>query len=110
LKELADRFRTNGRLVAWETRGVFQEEEIAEWAEKADVAVVRDLTRESLITGGSIYTRLLPFGFGAKVTQSGFERLAESLDGADEAYVVVQSEGATGLRKNLRQMFEVEEG
>ncbi len=108
LVRLAERFRTKGRLVAWESRGVFQDEELASWAEVADVAVVRDLTRETPITGGCMYARLLPFGFGAKVTQSGFERLAAAIEGADEAYIVVQSEGARGLRNNLRELFEVE--
>jgi len=96
-----------GRQVAWEPRGMWSADEVRRWAEDAGALVVRDLTRESAPEGDVVYTRLLPFGVGTRVTQNAVEKLAEALEGKSEAYVVIAGEGAQGARARLRQWLEL---
>lgn len=109
LEELAHRVRTQGRQVAWEPRGLFDTSEAQEWAEGAGALLVRDLTREPALVASTVYTRLLPFGVGQRVGQFAVEQLAERLEGASTAYVIMDGEGARGGRSQLRQWFELEE-
>lgn len=109
LGAMIEALRAPGRYVAWEPRGVWSPQESDEIAERMDVLVVRDLSREPVPNQKVLYTRLLPFGLGARVTQSSLERLAEQLEGAEEAFVVVQAQGAKLARSVLREWFELEE-
>lgn len=108
LGEMADKLRADGRHIAWEPRGVFGPEEAEGIAAERGVLLVRDLTRESAPTGAVVYTRLLPFGFGARVSQNSLEQLAAHLENVETAFVVVQSEGAKRTRASLREWFELE--
>lgn len=108
LVESAQRLAAEGRVVAWEPRGVWEEAELAAWAEEAGVTIVRDLTRDDHVGGDVAYTRLLPFGTGARLTQNGLEKLVERLEPLQEAFVIVASEGAVQARTRLREWLGVE--
>lgn len=110
LKEVLDALRAEGQHLAWEPRGVWAPAETQAIAHELSILLVRDLTRETPPEGPVIYTRLLPFGVAARVSQNATEILASHLEDAEVAYVVVQSEGAKMLRDQLRQWFEAEEG
>lgn len=107
LGELVGALAATGARVAWEPRGVWNEAELSKWAARLDVVLVRDLTRDPVAAGEVVYTRLLPFGVGARVTQTALERLAERLEDASEAYVIVQAEGAGRARARLREWLGV---
>jgi|GEM_PF-1057282 len=109
LKSTCDALRGETRKVAWEPRGVWAPEEAEEWAQEVEALLVRDLTREQSPGTETVYTRLLPFGFGARVSQNSIETLAGQLESAETAYVVVQGEGAKMTRTQLREWFELED-
>lgn len=109
LKKMVEALSAEGRQVAWEPRGVWSPNEAVKWAEDVGALLVRDLTREAPPPSAVIYTRLLPFGMGARVSQSAVEMLANRLESAETAYVVVQGEGAKGTRAQLRDWFELED-
>lgn len=108
LGEIADKLRADGRHIAWEPRGVWGAPEAERIAAERGVLLVRDLTREAAPAGSVVYTRLLPFGFGARVSQNALEQLAGQLEAVETAFVVVQSEGAKRTRASLREWFELE--
>lgn len=110
LAALGSALRAEGRHVAWEPRGVWAPAEAERIATDLQMLLVRDLTRERAQHGPVVYTRLLPFGLGARVSQSSIERLAGQLESAQEAYVVVQAQGARMTRAALREWFELEDG
>lgn len=108
LTELSAALTREGTSVAWEPRGVWVPKEAENWAEEAKMILVRDLTREFAPPGPVIYTRILPFGMGARMSQSGREHLAEQLENAEAAYVVAPAEGAKTTRTELRDWLELE--
>ncbi len=103
LGEIATRLASDERRVAWEPRGVWAPAEADGIAEGHGMLLVRDLTREEPPRAPVVYTRLLPFGFGARVSQNALEKLAAALETKERAYVVVQSEGAKRTRSALRE-------
>ncbi|HSC89518.1 MAG TPA: hypothetical protein VLC09_19685 [Polyangiaceae bacterium] len=107
LIEAASRLAAEGRRVAWEPRGLWEQEELEVWTEAAGAQIVRDLTRDAASSADVEYTRLLPFGSGARVTQHSLERLALALQDKTAAYVVVVGEGVQGARSRLRQLLDV---
>jgi uncharacterized protein YecE (DUF72 family) len=104
-----DALRGGDHHIAWEPRGVWAAEEAERIAEEYGALIVRDLTREVAPSNQTIYTRLLPFGTAARVSQNAVEVLAQNLENAEMAYVVVQSEGAKMLRSQLREWLELED-
>jgi hypothetical protein len=81
--------------------------ETESWAEDLNLVLVRDLTQQPAPPGPNIYTRLLPFGTGARISQHAMETLASRLEGHDVAYVVVVGQGAKSTRNTLRDWFEL---
>lgn len=107
LTDVCETLRKGGVQVAWEPRGMWSAHELQQWSDEAGALLVRDLTRESAPSGPIVYTRLLPFGVGTRVTQNAVEKLAEQIAGKTAAYVVIQGEGAHGARARLRQWLEL---
>lgn len=109
LGEIAESLRLEGVHLAWEPRGVWTPEESEQLAEVHRMLLVRDLTRLAAPEGAVVYTRLLPLGMGARLSQTSLEQLATHLEGAEQAFVVVQPEGAKRARAALREWFELEQ-
>lgn len=103
LTSLFDELRSKEWRLAWEPRGVWAPEEAEEWALALGVTLIRDLSREDPPPGPVVYTRLRALGFGAKVGPRAAERVAERLDGAEEAYVVIEGQGARQAATLLRE-------
>lgn len=112
-RELLQRFtgalKGEGRHVGWEPRGLFEANEAEQWAETADALLVRDVSRERAPSGDLVYSRVLPFGHGKRLGQTALERLCSALEGKKSAYVVIDAEGASAARTNLREWLGVEE-
>lgn len=110
LAELTEALRSDTTQICWEPRSVFSPREGERWALEAGVILVRDLTQAERPSGPVVYTRLLPLGFGARVTETGLQTLAARLEGAEEAYVVIQGEGALGARQKLKNWLADDAG
>jgi len=89
---------------AWEPRGVWTDEDAEATASALGVVLVRDLAEHEAPPGPIVYTRLLALGRNARIGAGIIERVAERLEGADEAFVIAEGRGAVGLAKELRQI------
>lgn len=105
LGRLFDELGRDAWRLAWEPRGVWAPDEAERWAEELGVVLVRDASREAPPTGDVVYTRLRGLGFGARVGTRALERLAEHLEGATEAFVVIEGQGAQRADKFLRELL-----
>jgi uncharacterized protein YecE (DUF72 family) len=91
-----------GPRVAWEPRGVWTPEDAEGFAREIGVALVRDLGQADAPDGPVVYTRLRALGQQSRISQGAIERIAERLEDAEEAYVVVEGRGAPGVARRLR--------
>jgi uncharacterized protein YecE (DUF72 family) len=91
------------RRIAWESRGVWEDAQIEEFAAQHAVHVVRDASRAEPPPGDCVYTRLLALGDGVQVRSSVASHLAEVLGDREEAFVVIEGHGAENAAKLLRQ-------
>jgi uncharacterized protein YecE (DUF72 family) len=98
-----------GPRVAWEPSGPWDEAGAVRTAAELGLILVRDGTRERLPEGDVVYTRLRALGEGANVSLGAADRLAEELDGRDEAYVVVEGMGASRVAGILRSSLADED-
>ncbi len=108
LRSLVERVQADGRRIAWEPRGVWQPQEAERWADTLGVTLVRDLSREDPPPGEVVYTRLRALGFGARIGPSAVERVAARLEGANEAFVVIEGQGAARARVLLSELLDEE--
>lgn len=109
LAELVERLAGSWR-IAWEPRGVWEDDEVEELAGTLGVHPVRDLTRSDPPAGNVLYTRLLALGEAAQLRSAAVEALADRLLGRDEAWVVVEGRGAGRAARMLRELCEDVEG
>jgi uncharacterized protein YecE (DUF72 family) len=88
--------------IAWEPRGMWTDEEVVEVAEELGVTLVRDLAEQDPAPGPLVYTRLLALGRNARFGSGAIERVSERLEEVEEAYIVIEGNGAAGIAKRLR--------
>jgi uncharacterized protein YecE (DUF72 family) len=91
------------RRIAWESRGVWEDVQLEEFAGEHGVHVVRDVSRAEPPPGDCVYTRLLALGDGVQVRSSVASHLAEVLADREEALVIIEGHGAENAAKLLRQ-------
>ena len=91
------------RRIAWESRGVWEDAQLEEFAAQHDVHVVRDVSRSEAPLGACVYTRLLALGDGVQIRPNVAEHVAEVLADCEEAVVVIEGHGAEHAAKLLRQ-------
>ncbi len=103
LAKLFSTVASEGRRIAWESRGVWEDDQVEAFAAEQGVHVVRDVTRSEPPLGDCVYTRLLALGEGAQVRSSVATHLAEALGDREEAFVVIEGHGAENAAKLLRQ-------
>lgn len=99
--KLFRRLGESGMRVAWEPRGVWDEHVAAETAESMGVHLVQDLAREEPLSERVLYTRLLALGRGARVGLSLADLVVERVRGFEEAFVVVEGQGAREIQQAL---------
>jgi uncharacterized protein YecE (DUF72 family) len=90
--------------IAWEPRGVWTDEDAERAASELGVVLVRDLAEYEPPAGPVVYTRLLALGRNARIGAGIIERVADRIEGADEAFVIAEGRGAVGLAKQLRNV------
>lgn len=101
LGALAARLKEGGMRVAWEPRGVWDEAAAGEAADAIGVTLIQDLAREVPRPGSVLYSRLLAFGKGGRVGLSLADAVAERVRGYEEAFVVVEGQGAREIQQAL---------
>lgn len=98
---LLDRLPTDATAVAWEPRGVWDEEAAARAAKDWGLVLVVDASRDDVPPGPVAYVRLRALGerrsFGAAL----LERVADAIGERREAYVVIETDGALAEKKLL---------
>lgn len=90
--------------IAWEPRGVWEDDEAEQLASALGVHLVRDLTRSEPPAGDVVYTRLLALGEAAELRAAAVEALADRLLGRSEAWVVIEGRGAARAATMLREL------
>jgi hypothetical protein len=100
LAQCKEAFQGKVRHVAWEPHGAFDEVG-DEWATDLGLLLVRDVTRESSPDGEVLYTRLRALGASAKITQYALDQLLEATLEREEAYVVIEGQGAMRVHQEL---------
>lgn len=103
LAKLFEAVAGEGRRIAWESRGVWEDEQIEEFAAEHDVHVVRDASMAVLPSTDAVYTRLLALGDGMQIRGSAATLVAEAIAEYEEAFVIIEGQGAEGAAKVLRQ-------
>jgi uncharacterized protein YecE (DUF72 family) len=98
-----------GRRLVWEPAGLFDEETSDAVAAQVGILVVRDLSRDDPAPGPAVYTRIKSLGHGGRVSTSAADRIADRLEGAEAAYVVLDGRGAFGVAQQLRAMLTEED-
>ena len=101
LAALVQRLGEGGMRVAWEPRGVWDESAAADTAAAIGAAFVQDIAREVPRPGSVLYSRLLAVGKGARIGLSLADLIAERVRGYDEAFVVVEGQGARDIQQAL---------
>lgn len=101
MAKLFRRLDESGMRVAWEPRGVWDEQVAAETAASLGVHLVQDMAREDPLSERVLYTRLLALGRGARVGLSLADLIVERVRGFDEAFVVVEGQGAREIQQAL---------
>ena len=90
------------RRIAWESRGVWEDDQIEVFAAEHGVTVVRDVSKFEPPLGECVYTRLLALGDGVQVRSSMATHVAEAVADREEAFVVIEGHGAEGAAKLMR--------
>ncbi|MES1175076.1 MAG: DUF72 domain-containing protein [Myxococcales bacterium] len=103
LSKLFQSLAHDDRRIAWESRGVWEDPQIEEFAAENQVHVVRDVSRAEPPEGECVYTRLLALGDGVQVRANVATHVAEVLADREEALVVIEGQGAEHAAKLLRQ-------
>ncbi len=101
LAALAARLKEGGMSVAWEPRGLWDETAAGETADAIGAVLVHDIAREVPRPGPVLYSRLLALGRGVRVGLSMADTVAERVRGFEQAFVVVEGQGAREIQQAL---------
>ena len=89
--------------LAWEPAGLWELEEARAIASNLKLTLVTDAAREQLPPGPIAYTRLRGLGDARRMSSARLERVLDNLRGRREAYVVIETDGASHVAKALRE-------
>jgi uncharacterized protein YecE (DUF72 family) len=102
LTRLVEALRGAAKSIAWEPRGIWSEEEMLALSNELDLVVVRDLAENDPLPSDVVYTRLLALGRNSRVGSGAIERVSERIEDADEAFVIIEGQGAVNAAKRLK--------
>ena len=110
LAELVERLpRSEGRSIAWDPRGLWEDEDAELQADELGVCLVRDVSRSEAPAGDVVYSRLRALGAGGRVSGGAVERAIDELEGRERAYVVVEGDAAPRAARMLRAALASDE-
>jgi hypothetical protein len=101
LASLVARLKDEGMRVAWEPRGVWDDTAAGETADAVGAALVTDIARDAPRPGKVLYARLLALGRGGRVSLSLADVVVDRMRAYDEAFVVVEGQGAREIQQAL---------
>jgi len=102
LARLAEALSGAAEGLAWEPRGMWTDEELVTVASELGLTLVRDLAEQDAPPAAVAYTRLLALGRNTRLGSGAIERVTDRLAEAEEAYIVIEADGARGVAKRLR--------
>lgn len=109
LEELVARLPRDQHRIAWEPRGLWEDEDAEQLAHALGVVLVRDVSKSEAPPGDVVYARLRALGSGGRVSSGAIEDAIDELDGKREAYVVVEGPTAARAAKMLREALAGDE-
>jgi uncharacterized protein YecE (DUF72 family) len=103
LEELVARLPRGDRRIAWEPRGLWEDEDAEQMASTLDLVLVRDVSRSDAPPGDVVYARLRALGAGGRITSGAIERAIDELEGRTAAYVIIEGSAAPRAARMLRE-------
>ena len=91
--------------IAWEPRGVWENEEAAATARDIGAQLVVDVAREPAPRGPILYTRLRGIGEASRLGAGDIERVRAAIQTRREAFVVIESGSPARLAAALMKPF-----
>jgi uncharacterized protein YecE (DUF72 family) len=103
LAALVERLPHDAVTVVWEPHGIWESEESMAVAEKLDLVLVVDASREPAPKGAIAYFRLRGLGEATRLSPAALDKVAAELLPRREAYVIVESRGPSTVADVLRK-------
>lgn len=104
LGEFFGKLRNQSAALAWEPRGVWQEEDAERLANEIGVHLVRDAARDALPDTESVYCRVRGLGEASRVRMAAIEHAADEILDRKEAFVLFDAaENAVSAADLLRR-------
>lgn len=101
LGALFAQLQAGGMRVAWEPRGLWEDDAAGETAAALGAYLVRDVAKQDPPPADVLYARVLALGRGARVGLGLAERIAERMHAFPEALVAVEGSGARAIKTAL---------
>jgi hypothetical protein len=101
LGALFAQLQAGGMRVAWEPRGLWEDDAAGETAAALGAYLVRDVAKQDPPPADVLYARVLALGRGARVGLGLAERIAQRMHAFSEALVVVEGSGARAIKTAL---------
>jgi hypothetical protein len=108
LGALFAQLQTGGMRVAWEPRGLWEDDAAGETAAALGAYLVRDVAKQDPPPADVLYARVLALGRGARVGLGLAERIAERMHAFPEAFVAVEGSGARAIKTALGMVQDAE--
>jgi len=103
LAALIEKLPDDAVTIAWEPHGIWEPEEAVALAEKLDLVLVVDASREPAPKGAISYFRLRGLGEATRLSPAALDKVAAELQPRREAYVIVESRGPAAVAEALRK-------
>jgi uncharacterized protein YecE (DUF72 family) len=110
LEELVSSLPRADRRIAWDPRGLWEDEDAAKVAAELGLHLARDVTRSEPAPGDVVYARLRALGGARRVSGGSIEQAIDHLAGRQEAHVVIEGIGAARAARMLRSALADEPG
>jgi uncharacterized protein YecE (DUF72 family) len=102
LEELVKALPREACRIAWDPRGLWEDEDAARLASALDLHLVSDVSRAEPAPGDTVYARLRALGGARQVSSGAIERAIDHLADREEALVVIEGLGAARAARMLR--------
>lgn len=106
LAKVAERIKRDATYVAWEPRGLWENEDARRLAEKLDLLLVVDPLRDAPPEGPVFYGRLRALGETRSFGTTQLERVVATIGTRRDAYVVIETASALAECKRLRSLAQ----